>query len=127
MTTEFITKDSGERRSFGTGAVRDVRTGKGRYDLLAAVAIRREAELLERGAVKYGERNWEQGIPISNFIDSALRHIFNYLAGEATEDHLAAARWNIGCAMHFEELRPDLQDIPTRLEPRMKHGRNTDE
>jgi len=112
--SDFVTKDSGRRRSFATGAVRDVRTDKGRYDLLSAIAIRREAELLERGAVKYGERNWENGIPISCFIDSTLRHIFNYLAGEMTEDHLAAARWNLGCAMHFEELRPDLQDIPNR-------------
>jgi len=93
-----------------------VRTGKSRYDLLAAIAIRREAELLERGAIKYGERNWENGIPISSFIGSALRHLFNYLAGETTEDHLAAARWNLGCAMHFEETRPELQDIPNRLQ-----------
>lgn len=110
----FITKDSGQRRDFETGARRDVRAGKGRYDLMSPVAMRRECQLLERGADKYGDRNWEKGMPVSTFLDSAIRHIFNYLDGEATEDHLAAARWNLGCAMHMEEKRPDLQDIPTR-------------
>lgn len=114
VTKIFITKDSGARRDFETGARRDVRTGKGRYDLMSPVATRRECQLLERGAVKYGDRNWEKGMPISVFLDSAIRHIFNYLEGEATEDHLAAARWNIGCAMHMEEKHPELQDIPTR-------------
>lgn len=131
----FITKDSGERRDFSTGARRDVRTGKGRYDLispvamrreyqllragaaqLSPVAMRRECQLLERGAIKYGDRNWEKGMPISVFIDSGLRHIFNYLDGEMTEDHLSAGRWNLGCAMHMEEKHPELQDIPTRPE-----------
>jgi len=113
--TGFITKDSGKRESFGEGgAVRDVREGKGRYDLISAAAIRRLAGVYERGAAKYADRNWEKGIPISRCIDSALRHTFQYLDGQDDEDHLAQAAWNLLACIHFEEKRPDLQDIPAR-------------
>jgi hypothetical protein len=36
--------------------------------------------------------------------------------GEDDEDHLAAVVWNAFAIMHFEKLRPDLMDIPTRKE-----------
>lgn len=109
-------KDSGTRRSFETGAVRDIEQGKGRMDLLPACALIRLSQHFENGANKYDERNWEKGIPIHSFIDSGLRHIMNYLDGKADEDHLCAAAWNLICAMWTEEKRPDLQDIPSRLE-----------
>lgn len=87
-------KDSGARRDFDTGSVRDVRTGKGRYDLLPPVAIKRLAQHFENGAVKYGDKNWELGQPLSGFLDSGLRHGFNLLDLQVDEDHAAAAVWN---------------------------------
>ena len=107
-------KDSGERREFETGAVRDKATGKGRFDLVSPVGLRRLAIIYEKGCIKYADRNWEKGIPVSAFIDSAARHINEYLAGEKTEDNLAMACWNLFGAMHMEERRPDLVDIPAR-------------
>ena len=53
-------KDSGERREFSTGAVRDMAEGKGRCDLLPACAILRIARHFEAGAKKYDDRNWEK-------------------------------------------------------------------
>ena len=97
-------KDSGEREEFDTGSVRDRRAGKGRYDLLSPIAIRRWAVHTENGCDKYGERNWEKGQPIKLFLDSAARHIYSYLAGMRDEDHLAAAMWNIAAAIHTEEM-----------------------
>lgn len=108
-------KDSGHRREFETGAVRDMEEGKGRCDLLPACAVLRLSKHYENGVKKYGERNWEKGIPISSFIDSAMRHILKYLDGQTDEDHLVAASWNIMCAMWMEEKRPDMQDLPARL------------
>lgn len=108
----FTTKDTGRREQFSTGAVRDVRVGKGRYDLLPPAAIKRIADVYERGAIKYAERNWEKGIPISRCIDSALRHVFQYLDGQRDEDHLAQAAWNLLACMHFEEKMPELNDLP---------------
>jgi hypothetical protein len=95
--------DSGNRREFDTGAVRDMAEGKGRFDLMPPLALLRLAKHFENGAKKYGERNWEKGIPISSFIDSALRHIFKFMAGQEDEDHLCAAAWNLVCAMELEE------------------------
>lgn len=107
-------KDSGNRREFETGAVRDMQEGKGRCDLLPAVAILRLARHFENGCKKYGDRNWEKGIPIHSFIDSAIRHLLKYLDGQKDEDHLTAAAWNCICAMWTEEKHPELQDIPSR-------------
>lgn len=109
-------KDSGERRSFETGAVRDVVEGKGRCDLLPACALLRLAKHYEEGAKKYTDRNWEKGIPMSVMIDSGMRHLLKYMDGQTDEDHLCAAAWNIIGAMWMEEKKPKLQDIPSRIE-----------
>jgi hypothetical protein len=110
-------KDSGNRREFDSGAVRDMQEGKGRMDLLPACAIIRLSKHFENGAKKYEERNWEKGIPTHSFIDSAIRHLMKYLDGATDEDHLCAAAWNCMCCMWTEEKRPDLIDIPSRLHP----------
>ena len=107
--------DSGERRVFETGAVRDVAEGKGRCDLLPASSLLRLAKHYENGAKKYDDRNWEVGIPISCMIDSGLRHLLKYMDGQRDEDHLAAAAWNILGAMWMEDKKPELQDLPARM------------
>ena len=116
LIAKYNIKDSGTRREFESGAVRDVQEGKGRLDLLPACAILRVARHFEAGAKKYDDRNWEKGIPVHSFIDSALRHLMKYLDGQDDEDHLCAAAWNCLClcAMWTEEKHPELQDIPAR-------------
>jgi len=99
---------------FDSGAIREDKTGKGRMDLLPMCALIRLSKHYESGSVEHGERNWEKGIPIHSFIDSALRHIAKYVDGMDDEDHLCAAAWNILSAMWTEEKRPDMQDIPSR-------------
>lgn len=107
-------KDSGTRQNFETGAVRDIQIGKGRFDLISPVGERRLARRYEQGAEKYGDRNWQKGIPIGRCLDSAKRHINQYLEGNNEEDHLSAAAWNLFTAMHMEVYNPDMQDIDTR-------------
>ena len=96
-------KDSGNRREFESGAVRDMAQGEGRCDLLPAAALLRLARHFETGAKKYGENNWQLGIPIWSFIDSGMRHLLKYMDGQKDEDHLCAAAWNLLCAMWTEE------------------------
>lgn len=96
--------DSGHRVTTSTGALRERAPGKGRYDLITPIGLRRLALHYENGAKKYGERNWEKGMPIEWFLDSAIRHLYSYLAGDRSEDHLAAAAWNALGAIHMEEL-----------------------
>ena len=107
-------KDSGERTEFGTGAVRDMHSGKGRMDLLPWEALIEVSKHCEEGALKYGERNCEKGIPIHSLIDSAFRHLAKYMIGMDDEPHLRAACWNCLFALYMEIKHPELQDIPTR-------------
>jgi len=116
---KYVTKDSGHRQVFKTGAQRDRQEGKGRYDLIPSVAIKRLADIFERGALKYSARNYELGMPLSRFIDSALRHLFQYLEGRRDEDHLGQAFWNLSACIHTETminrglLPQELNDLPT--------------
>ena len=148
-------KDSGERREFETGAVRDMAEGKGRFDLMPLsemadlfykddrirsiildlsymldsesnrqdpfvtnaiynfiaycknkdfedVTLSDIAEYMlevavhfEEGAKKYGEHNWEKGLPLNSYIDSATRHLMKHISGMTDERHDRAFIWNI--------------------------------
>lgn len=116
MVIPMAIKDSGDRTAFSTGAVRDMHTGKGRMDLLPWEALIEVSKHCEEGALKYGERNCEKGIPIHSLIDSAFRHLAKYMMGMRDEPHLRAAAWNILFALYMEIKYPELQDIPTRME-----------
>ena len=111
-------KDSGERSTFTTGAQRDAQQGKGRFDLIPLDFLFEYAKLLEQGALKYEARNWEQGIPLSRFVDSGMRHLFKYLRGDRDEPHLIQAMFNfIGLyqtTLWIEQgkLSMSLNDIP---------------
>ena len=109
--------DSGERRTFTTGAERDMQEGKGRFDLLPMCVLMRLAKHYEKGAIKYKERNWEKGIPAHSFADSAMRHLVKYLDGWIDEDHLIAAIWNLCGLAWTEEKKPEMMDIPARKNP----------
>lgn len=164
-------KDSGARREFATGAVRDIQEGKGRCDLLPLDVVacflgspgldnnilynirkfttsndicylynaldemslqwndgktkesyerivkqRRCGMILEvskhfeEGAKKYGEYNWQKGIPTHCYIDSAVRHYLKYLRGDKDEPHDRAFVWNILCCIWTCIHKPELND-----------------
>jgi hypothetical protein len=114
MLSYHNVKDSGERQEFDTGSVRDTQEGKGRFDLISPIALMRLAQHFENGSKKYGDRNWEKGQPLCRTLDSAIRHIYSFLGGDRSEDHLAAAAWNIMAAIHTEVMI-DRQLLPTEL------------
>ncbi len=91
----FVTKSTGlEPRKLATGSQRDSRRGKGRFDLIPALPLKRLAGLYERGAEKYGDRNWEKGQPLSWYLDSLARHLNDFMGGDRSEDHITAVAWN---------------------------------
>ncbi len=109
---EFVTKDSGKRQKFKTGARRDIQEGKPRPDLISPFVLWRVGALMGRGAEKYGENNWTKGMPYSRFLASAMRHLVQFMMGDRKEDHLAAVIFNIGAIIHFQETgREDLNDL----------------
>ena len=157
MTTRIL--DSGDRREFETGAVRDMAEGKGRCDLmpleqvatmiggdddavdevidnvyeyqqtgdvhyiLMAIydfcnvcnwtipkALLELSKHFEQGAIKYGERNWEKGLPEYCYIDSAIRHYLKWMDGRTDEPHDRAVLWNLICLWWTHENITDKGD-----------------
>ncbi len=150
-------QDSGARRQFESGAVRDIAEGKGRCDLLPLdiigeywedVVLAKIGEFIydgnplnlivaithaslrffgthdrstvlievskhyEEGAKKYADRNWEKGIPLHCFIDSAVRHYLKARRGDEDERHDRAVLWNLFGALWTMKHHPDLIDLP---------------
>lgn len=146
--------DSGDRTEFATGAVRDMREGKGRCDLMPLEVVYKYFELVnaqdkvlwwissfqknglsldlynaiesfcticwacdpatmflevakhfEEGAKKYGENNWQKGIPVHCYIDSAVRHYLKWLRGDKDEPHDRAFVWNLMCCIWEVDYR----------------------
>ena len=105
-------KDSGNRRTFSTGSVRDMAEGKGRMDLLPWDAVLEVSKHCENGAKKYGEHNVDKGIPTNSLCDSAARHLAKYLAGHTDEDHLLASAWNLLWAIEMRCNHPEMVNTP---------------
>jgi hypothetical protein len=121
----YETKDSGEREHFSSGMVRDTQAGKPRYDLIDRTFLRRWADLMARGAAKYGEENWRLAndeAALKRFKASALRHMFQWLDGDETEDHAAAVAFGLaGAEMVKEKMKRGYSDedaVDIRLDPR---------
>jgi hypothetical protein len=158
VTATPVIKDSGDRTQFETGAVRDMRAGKGRCDLMplevvaecmpdpraksmlkqigyfqksnntgylvgcigefarhtghecnwlgdACTLFLEVAKHFEDGALKYGENNWQKGIPVHCYIDSAIRHYLKWLRGDKDEPHDRAFVWNLMCCIWEVDYR----------------------
>lgn len=61
-----------------------------RFDLVPPSALERVAQTLHEGAEKYGEYNW-QTINLDDHINHAIAHVYAYLSGDDSEDHLTHA------------------------------------
>ena len=164
-------KDSGERREFESGAVRDIQEGKGRCDLLPLdvvseilginhnilhydpiirdfetfknlsnastkdridvlknivdcfcgangwdypTAILAVSQHFEEGAKKYGEWNWQKGIPTHCYLDSAIRHLLKWERGDDDEPHDRAFLWNVMCLMWTIKNKPEYDDLKVK-------------
>lgn len=93
-------QDTGKRSSFGTGSQRDTQEGKGRYDLIPSTVLKRLAQHYENGALKYGDNNWQKGQPLHQYYNSAMRHLNAIKDADISEDHFAAAIWNVAAMIH---------------------------
>lgn len=105
----FRTIDTGNKQTFSTGMQRNASEGKPRYDLIWKPGLKRLAELYARGAKVYGDRNWEKASTqeeMDRFDESLLRHVFQLLEGDRSEDHMAAIVFNaFGREMVREKLK----------------------
>ena len=97
-------------------------SGKAPYHLLPFDAIGEVVRVLDFGARKYAERNWEKGIAYSRVFAAAQRHMSAWWQGEDRDpetglSHLAHASC---CALFLLAFvtrgRKDLDDRPLQLE-----------
>jgi hypothetical protein len=89
--------------------------GKPRFDLLPPDALTAVADVFRIGADKYGERNWEHGIPggFGRVYSALQRHAWAWWNGETHDQedgqhHLASVAWCALVLLTYERCRPDL-------------------
>jgi dATP/dGTP diphosphohydrolase len=88
-------KDSGSRTTFVTGAQRDRQKGKGKPSLFPNWVMWLVSCIYEDGAAKYAARNWEKGMGLGQYLDSAERHLGKLKAGLRDEPHASQVLWNM--------------------------------
>lgn len=96
---DYTIKDSGQRRQYSTGAQRDRGDLKPMPSLIHPYFLFRLGMHMARGAEKYDAWNWTKGMPVGDFMASAFRHLTQAMAGDESEDHLAAVAFNVMGAM----------------------------
>ena len=103
--------------------------GKPRFDLLPTDAIKAVvavltygAHLMARGAKKYGERNWEKGMPWNEVVASHDRHWAAFLMGEdidqeSGQSHLAHVATNALFMLTYYLRSIGADNLPLRKKP----------
>jgi hypothetical protein len=99
---------TGDTVRYGSGAVRSSDAEATRYDLISPIGLEAVAKTCAEGAAKYSDFNWEAGMPVNDLLNHALRHVYQYLAGDRSEPHLPHAAWGLLAAIHSEALWPEL-------------------
>ena len=100
----------GQMETNHAGTKRESNAGRGRFDLLPFEAIEALAIWYEEGAKKYGDRNWEKGLSVSDCINRMIRHAIKAGNGWTDEDHLSAVMWNAAAAITMMERKPEFDD-----------------
>lgn len=95
---------------YSNGAVRSSDAEATRYDLITPIGLAAVAAACAEGASKYSDYNWERGMPAQDMLNHAIRHIYMFLGGDRSEDHLGHAAWNVMGAIHSLEVWPELNE-----------------
>ena len=119
MSKSFTLKDSGKRQNYNSGMEREQQVQKPRFDLIIPINMPYEETLLyrwamqmERGRVKYSNRNWEKANSIEElerFKAGAWRHFVQLMQGDVDEDHFAAVCFNLNGMLYvMDKLNVDI-------------------
>lgn len=95
-------------KQLGTGIRHN--EGKLRYDLVNPIAHEGMVKVLTKGALKYEDHNWENGMPWSKIIASLKRHLAAIEMGEDYDHYPETCdKCKAGdCIIHTGELHADL-------------------
>ena len=96
--------------NFSTVDVRSSDRDEERWDLISPIVMRSLARTYAEGAKKRGACNWENGMPVTDLLNHGIAHLYAFLGGDRSEDHLGHAAWNILGAIHSLEKWPELNE-----------------
>jgi len=65
----------------------------------------------QNGMNKYGQYNWNKGLPTHCFLDSGLRHGLKYFRQDQDEPHNRAFMWNFFGLLWTRKHHPEVDDI----------------
>lgn len=87
--------------------------GKRKWSLVDFDSLEDMVKVLEFGAVKYGEYNWQKGLKTTGIIESMLRHVFSYLNGEDNDkesgiSHIGHIQCNAMFLAYMQKNKPEL-------------------
>ena len=91
--------------------------GKSRYDLIPSEFMEALAWVLTFGANKYGDRNWEKGMPYGRVFAALMRHLWAWWRGESADpetnkSHLWHAAACVCFLITFEARKSGKDDRP---------------
>lgn len=75
-----------------------------RFDLIPPIELFEIAVVLGEGAIKYGEYNWTL-IPTHDHLSHAIAHIYAFLAGDVSDEHLSHAACRLLFASYTNKKR----------------------
>jgi hypothetical protein len=101
---------SNPQKQYETGAVRSADCEDTRYDLISPIGLAALARTYAEGAAKFGAYNWENGMPVTDLLNHAIAHIYKFLGGDRSEDHIGHATWNLIGVSHSLEMWPELNN-----------------
>ena len=134
-----------EKLEIGKGG--RLNTEKTRYDLIEPYQKQQKAQVYTKGARKYADNNWLQGMAWSKCVASGMRHIEAFLRGEdydfypdtcegckagdctahTGELHTAQAAWNFDAITSYYKWFPQGDDRLHMVMPKPKIGLDIDE
>jgi|SRR5579871_2940874 len=94
-------------------------TGKRRFSLLPVQPLYDAIDVLEFGAKRYGDYNWQKGFEWTALYNAAQRHLHAWFEGEDEADdskinHLAHAMVNMMFLLVFRYTHKELDDRPSK-------------
>jgi hypothetical protein len=90
--------------------------GKAHWSLVDFKSLEPMVEVLEFGAKKYARENWKKGMPVSEVVESMLRHTFSLLSGESYDKeslihHIGHIQCNAMFIAYILREKPEFNDL----------------
>lgn len=96
-----------DKQTFAGGATRSHLAPA--FHLIPFAGLRRIAQRWRLGEIQHGRDNWKKADRafVEDIPNHMVEHLWKWMQGDRSEDHLAAVGWGAVALMHFEENPPE--------------------